>query len=55
MKKNEDEFGNAMASVFLGKCSLVSHYGTKPMSIKWELSEPMPPYIWKNTAKMAVG
>jgi len=54
-EKNEDEFGNAMASVFLGECKLVSHYGAKPMSIKWELCEPMPPYIWKDTAKMAVG
>ena len=32
-----------------------NYYGSKPMSITWELSEPMPPYFWKETAKMAVG
>lgn len=54
-EKNEDEYGNAMASVFLGEGKLIEHYGSKPMSIKWELHEPMPPFIWKDSAKMAVG
>lgn len=54
-EKNEDEYGNAMASVFLGEGKLLEHYGSKPMSIKWELNEPMPPYLWKDSAKMAVG
>jgi hypothetical protein len=25
------------------------------MNIKWELSEPMPNYLWKESAKMSVG
>ena len=54
-EKNEDEYGNVMASVFLGEAKLLEHYGSKPMSIKWELNEPMPPYLWKDSAKMAVG
>lgn len=54
-EQNEDEYGNTMAYVFLGKASFISHEGAKPMSIKWELSEPMPPYIWKDSAKMAMG
>ncbi|MBP6334418.1 MAG: DUF3427 domain-containing protein [Bacteroidia bacterium] len=54
-EKNEDEYGNAMASVFLGEGNLSEHYGSKPMSIKWELNEPMPPYLWKDSAKMAIG
>ncbi len=54
-EKNEDEFGNTMSSVFLGEGSLIEHYGSKPMSIKWELHEPMPPYLWKEAAKMAIG
>lgn len=54
-EKNEDEYGNAMASVFLGEGKLIEYYGSKPMSIKWELNEPMPPYLWKYSAKMAVG
>ncbi|MDP3313836.1 DUF3427 domain-containing protein [Lutibacter sp.] len=54
-EKNEDEYGNTMASVFLGEVKLLEHYGSKPMSIKWELNESMPPYFWKVSAKMAVG
>lgn len=54
-EKNEDEFKNTMSYVFLGDAKLIEHYGSKPMSIKWELNEPMPPYLWKDSAKMAVG
>lgn len=54
-EQNEDEYGNTMASVFLGEGKLLDYSGSKPMSIKWQLSEPMPPYIWKDSAKMAVG
>lgn len=54
-EKGEDEFGNTMGSVFLGEANISEHYGSKPMSIKWELNEPMPPYLWKESAKMAVG
>jgi hypothetical protein len=25
------------------------------MSIKWELNEPMPHYLWKDAAKLRVG
>lgn len=52
---NEDEFGNTVAYVFLGECIYKGHYGSKPMSITWELKTPMPPYLWKDSAKMAVG
>jgi hypothetical protein len=54
-EKNNDEFKNTMSYVFLGTANYESHYGSKPMSITWELSEPIPAYIWKDTAKMAVG
>jgi superfamily II DNA or RNA helicase len=54
-EKNEDEYGNTMGFVFLGEANLIDHYGSKPMSIKWELNEPMPAYLWKDSAKMAVG
>ena len=50
-----DEYGNTMGYVFLGDARLIEHSGAKPMNIKWELSEPMPPYLWKDSAKMAVG
>lgn len=54
-EKNEDEYGNTMASVFLGEVKILENYGSKPMSIKWQLHKPMPPYLWKASAKMAVG
>lgn len=54
-EKGEDEFNNTMGSVFLGEANIIEHYGSKPMSIKWELREPMPAYLWKDSAKMAVG
>lgn len=54
-EKNNDEFGNTMGYVFLGISTYKEHYGEKPMSIKWELNEAMPPYLWKDSAKMAIG
>lgn len=54
-ERNTDEFGNTMGYVFIGDASITDYYGAKPMSIKWRLKEPMPPYLWKDSAKMAVG
>ncbi len=54
-ERNEDEFGNTMSYVFLGEGEYIEHYGSKPMSITWKLKIPMPPYLWKDSAKMAVG
>lgn len=54
-ERNENEFKNTMAYVFLGEASYVDSYGSKPMSITWNLQEAMPPYLWKDSAKMAVG
>lgn len=54
-EKNNDEFNNTIAYVFLGLADYIDHYGAKPMSINWALQEPAPHYIWKDIAKMAVG
>ena len=54
-ERNKDEFGNTMGYVFIGDGSITEFSGSKPMSIKWQLREPMPPYLWKDSAKMAVG
>ncbi len=51
----KDEFGNTMGYVFLGEGTLVEHYGAYPMNIKWQLSEPMPNYLWKEAAKLRAG
>jgi len=50
-----DEYGNTLGYVFVGEGSLQDHYGSKPMSITWQLSNPLPPYLWKASAKLAVG
>lgn len=54
-EKAKDEFGNTMGYVFVGEGQLKDHYGSKPMSIEWELSEPLPHYLWKDAAKLLVG
>ncbi len=54
-EKNEDEYKNTMSYVFLGDARFIKHSGSKPMNINWELREPMPPYLWKDSVKMAIG
>ena len=54
-EKTKDEFGNTMGYVFIGEGNLKTYYGSKPMSIEWELNDPMPNYLWKDAAKLRVG
>ena len=54
-EKAKDEFGNSMGYVFSGEGELKDYKGAKPMSINWELQEPMPHYLWKDAAKLSVG
>jgi superfamily II DNA or RNA helicase len=54
-EKAKDEFGNAMGYVFVGEGNLIDHYGSSPMSIRWELNEPLPHYLWRDAAKLQVG
>ncbi|HMS67498.1 MAG TPA: hypothetical protein PKD18_05155 [Saprospiraceae bacterium] len=44
-----------MGYVFVGEGILLTHYGSKPMSIQWEVKEPLPNYLWKDAAKLRVG
>ncbi len=54
-EKATDEFGNTMGYVFIGEGNINNYYGSKPMSIEWELKESMPHYLWKDAAKLRVG
>lgn len=54
-EKAKDEFGNTMGYVFIGEGTMQDHYGSKPMSINWNLSEPIPQYLWNASAKMSIG
>ena len=54
-EKSKNEFGNTMGYVFIGEGNFKENEGSKPMSIKWELNEPIPNYLWKESAKMSIG
>lgn len=54
-EKANNQFGNTMGYVFIGEGNLKENVGSKPMNIKWELSEPMPLYLWKESAKLSIG
>jgi len=54
-EQSDDEFGNTMGFVNFGEISYVSHTGSQPMNIVWQLHHPMPDFMWHDTAKLAVG
>lgn len=54
-EKANDENGNTMGYVFIGEGNFKEYEGSKPMNIKWELNEPLPNYLWKESAKMSIG
>ncbi|CAM4127807.1 MULTISPECIES: DUF3427 domain-containing protein [Flavobacterium] len=54
-ERAKDEKGNTMGYVFIGESKFIEYEGAKPMSIKWELNEPLPHYLWKESAKMSIG
>lgn len=47
-----DIYGNAQAYTFLGTANYVSHEGSKPMSIIWELDAPIPAKYLRKTNKL---
>jgi superfamily II DNA or RNA helicase len=54
-EQNDDEFGFTMSYVFLGDANFVKSHGSKPMNIEWQLNEPMPAYLWKESGKLGIG
>ena len=54
-EKAKNEFGKSLGYVFIGEGNLKDHRGSKPISINWNLEEPMPHYLWKDAAKLSVG
>lgn len=54
-EQTKDEYGRTMGFVNYGEVKYVSHTGSQPMSINWELKEPMPHFMWQQAAKLAVG
>ena len=54
-EKAKNQYGNSLGYVFIGEGDIKNYYGSKPMSINWKLSEPMPNYLWKDAAKLSIG
>ena len=52
-EQKRNEYKNTNGYVFIGKADYQSHYGSQPMSINWDLEEPIPPYLWSASAKLA--
>lgn len=50
-----NQYGNTQGYVFIGEANFVKYEGSKPMSITWELREPIPNYLWKDSAKLMIG
>lgn len=54
-EKANDENGNTLGYVFVGEANFRETEGSKPMNITWELNEPIPNYLWTESAKMSIG
>ncbi|MDD2985367.1 DUF3427 domain-containing protein [Flavobacterium sp.] len=54
-ERASNENGNTLGYVFIGEAVFKDTVGSKPMNVKWELKEPIPEYLWKESAKMSVG
>ncbi|MGI5308126.1 DUF3427 domain-containing protein [Rheinheimera sp. WS51] len=51
----KDEYGNTMGFVNFGEVEYISHHGSQPMSITWQLKTPIPNFMWQQAAKLAIG
>lgn len=54
-EQSKDEYGATMGFVNFGEVDYVSHQGSQPMSITWQLHTQMPHFMWKQAAKLAMG
>ncbi|GAB3352344.1 DUF3427 domain-containing protein [Arachidicoccus ginsenosidivorans] len=54
-ESKKDSDGNTQGYVFLGPAHFESFYGSKPMSITWQLDNNIPEYLWTESAKMRTG
>lgn len=52
-RKDADKF--TQGYVFIGPAKYLEHKDTNPISIKWKLREPIPHYLWKESAKLRLG
>jgi len=53
-EQSSDDYGT-MGYVNVGPVEFVTYEGSQPMNITWKLLNPLPSYIWKESAKLSVG
>ena len=53
-EQSKDEHCRTMGFVNYGEVEYVSHTGSQPMSITWQLKTPMPNFMWQQAAKLAM-
>lgn len=53
-EQSNDEYGT-MGFVNVGPVEFVTYEGSQPMNITWKLLNPLPSYMWKDSAKLSVG
>lgn len=51
-EQSKDENGLTMGFVFAGNARFIEHSGARPMNIKWELRESIPPYLHDASVKL---
>ena len=51
-EEKKNKYGITETYTFLGTANYISHEGSKPMSILWELDYPIPAKYIKETQKM---
>lgn len=54
-EEKQNQYKNTLGYVFIGEGNLQDHYGSKPMSINWQLNEPIPPFLYQASAKLSSG
>ncbi len=54
LEQAKDEHDRTIGFVNFGEVEYVAHTGNQPMNITWCLKQPMPSFMWKQTAKLAV-
>jgi hypothetical protein len=54
-ERQKNENGISMSYVYLGPVEFISYSGSQPMSIIWHLYNNMPPMLYNDSRKLAVG
>jgi len=53
-RENQNHNGLAQPFAFLGSARYMSHTGSRPMSITWELEQPLPARLFRTLARLSV-